>query len=192
MRRFILQAGAWTALGLVAAFAVVSANSSHRRPVTAAPSAKATVAAAKAAATCTSSDACCAKKASVAPATFAAVKHATKRKAATKTTQSVGVNGMVVAIDPVTGELSMPTPEQMVELQGSAQTTPSDDLNRSDVGLTEVHHPNGMTTMDLQGRFQEFAMVHKGPNGKLVLGCADAKALNTPTTQPASGALEEK
>jgi hypothetical protein len=189
MRRFILQAGAWTALGLVAAFAVVSANSSHRRPVTAAPSAKATVAAAT---TCTSSDACCAHKASVAPAAVAAVKHTSKRKAATKTAQAVGVNGMVVAIDPTTGELSMPTPEQMAELQGTALTTPSDDLNRSDVGLTEVHHANGATTMDLQGRFQEFATVHKGPNGKLVLGCADAKALNTPTTQPASGALEEK
>lgn len=189
MRRFILQAGAWTALGLVAAIAVVSANSSHRRPVTAARSAKATVAAA---ATCTSSDACRARKASVAPAAFAAAKHSAKRKVATRTAQAAGVNGMVVAIDPATGELSMPSPEQMAELRGSAQTTPSDDLNRSDVGLTEVHHPNGMTTMDLQGRFQEFATVHKGPNGKLVLGCADARALNTPTTQPASGALEEK
>jgi hypothetical protein len=99
---------------------------------------------------------------------------------------------MVVAIDPTTGELSMPTPEQMAELQGMQQTLPSDDLNWSDVGLTEVHHPNGMTTMDLQGRFQEFATVHKGSNGKLILGCADAKALNTPTPQPASGALEEK
>ena len=87
----------------------------------------------------------------------------------------------------------MPTPEQMTALEAlQQQTVPSDDLNRSDVGLSEVHHANGMTTLDLQGRFQEFATVHKGPNGKLVMGCAEAPALNNPTTTPASGALEEK
>jgi hypothetical protein len=45
MRRPIFKAGVWTVVGLAIAFAVVSANSNHRRAVTtASPAAKATVA----------------------------------------------------------------------------------------------------------------------------------------------------
>jgi hypothetical protein len=182
MRRSVLQAGAWTALGLAAAFAVVSANSSHRRAVTTA--AEATVAAAPAE-KCTSTDACCARKASVAPASFAAVKHPTKTKGA----RPVGVSGLVVAVDPATGDLGMPSPEQMAALEAMQSTIPSEDVTDHSGNLTAVRSANGSLTVDLQGKFQEFATVHVGPNGKLNFGCADAPTL--PTLQPAPSALEE-
>jgi hypothetical protein len=188
MRRFILQAGAWTALGLVAAFAVVSANSSHRRAVTAAPAAKATVAAASVD-NCTSSDACCPTKASVAPATVAARK-ATPTKVAARVSRPAGVGGLVIALDPATGELGMPSAEQMAELEAvQDRTIPVDETDHAGP-VTTVRNADGSVTAHLNGGYQEFATVHKAPNGKLSFGCADAPTL--PTTQPAPSALEEK
>jgi hypothetical protein len=178
MRRSILQAGAWTALGLAAAFAVVSANSSHRRTVTtAAPAARATV-------TATSEPA----KAVVAPATLAVKQSAPKAKVAAQAETPAFGSGAVIAIDAETGELGMPSPEQLVELQGLSHVVPS-DLNTSDVGLVDVHHPNGMTTRDLQGRFQEVATISKAADGTFVIGCGQ-HGNHTPTVAPS--ALEEK
>jgi hypothetical protein len=192
MRRSVLQAGAWTALGLAAAFAVVSANSSHRRAATtAAPAAKATVASASSE-KCSTNNVCCARDAKVAKAAFAATTpRAVKPKAIAKTpARPVGVNGMVIAIDPETGELTAPTPEQMAGLQ---QVLPGDDLNNSDVGLTPVRHADGSVSVDLQGRFQEFATIRITPTGQKVFGCTtDPKSLTNPTTPPAPSGLEEK
>lgn len=189
MRRSVLQAGAWTAFGLAAAFAVVSANSSHRRAATTAAPAKATVASASSEKRSTK-DVRCARDAKVSKATFAAV---TPRSAnAPKTSaRPTGVNGIVVGIDPESGELGMPTPEQMAELESMLQTLP-DDVTEKSGPTTTTYGPNGSVNVNLQGRFQEFATVHIGPNGKLIFGCADRPALETPTLQPAQSALEEK
>ncbi|MGH7342904.1 MAG: post-PEP-CTERM-1 domain-containing protein [Candidatus Rokuibacteriota bacterium] len=78
---------------------------------------------------------------------------------------------MVVGIDPETGRLGMPTPEQMEELSGLA--TP--EIDHSSEGLVEVHHPDGSVSVDLQGRFQEFATVRIGQDGKLVFQCVDGR-----------------
>jgi len=193
MRRSVLQAGAWTALGLAAAFAVVSANSSHgRAATTAAPAAKATVASASSE-KCSTNDVCCARDAKVSKATFAATtRRAVKPMAIAKTpARPVGVNGMVVGIDPETGQLGMPTPEQVAELQ--SQIVPPEELNFSDVGLVSVRHANGGVSLDLQGRFQEFATVRIGSNGQKMFGCTtDPKSVTNPTTTPATSGLEEK
>jgi len=59
---------------------------------------------------------------------------------------------MVVAIDPVTGELREPTP---ADFAAAAQNS-TFDFNTSDDGLTEERNlgPGGGYTVNLQGRFQ--------------------------------------
>jgi hypothetical protein len=49
-------------------------------------------------------------------------------------------------------------------------------ISRSADGLFEVFHRDGSVTMDLQGRFQEFAFVRIGADGKPVFSCMDEYA----------------
>ena len=100
-----------------------------------------------------------------------------------------GRAGMVVGIDPETGQLGMPTAAQMVELSPREQAM----VSRSGAGLTEVRHADGTVSVNLQGRFQEFVVVRFGADGKPVYGCFDdgqalRRALQTPPAPP----LEEK
>ena len=184
-RSRILGAGVWTVVGLAAAFAVVGATS-NRHCATAT----------KADATVAQAPACCAQDVKAAPAVAVAAPSAAKpttapgAKPAVRT--STGVNGLVVALDPESGELGMPSTTQMEQLEAAQQLLPSDDLNHSDAGLPVKHYADGSMSVDLQGRFQEFATVRIAPNGKRIIGCADRAALDTPITLPASGALEEK
>ena len=186
MRRSIFKAGVWTALGLAIAFAVVSANSNTRRAVTAAPAAKATVAtAASTADDCTSSDVCCARESKVSKAVVATAPRATKKAVVAPTVPSFS-SGAVIAIDPESGELGMPSAQQM------AQILAPSELNNSDVGLTDVHLQSGAVVRDLQGRFQETSTVTIGPNGQFVFGCSTHPGAVTSPTQAAPSALEEK
>ena len=82
-----------------------------------------------------------------------------------------GTAGMVVGIDPETGELGMPTPEQLRALSDS----PLPEVDHSAAGLLEVRHPDGSVSVNLQGRFQEYATVRIGPNGKLIFRCVDGE-----------------
>ncbi|MEP7027133.1 MAG: hypothetical protein ABI960_00930 [Candidatus Eisenbacteria bacterium] len=187
-RSRILGAGVWTAIGLTAAFAVVSANSNHHRATST------TVCSTKA--TSASASDCCVRDAKAAPAVAAVTKAAPKAApkaavpAAPRPAGPVGVNGMVIAIDPETGELGMPNAQQMSELQ--ALMVPGDDLNYSDAGLTPVRNADGSVTLDLQGRFQEYASVQVTPGGKKVFGCSDKSNAGLPITPSAPAALEEK
>jgi hypothetical protein len=90
-----------------------------------------------------------------------------------------GAAGMIVAIDPVTGELGMPTPEQWAELF-AAQPSPEvlEGLNHSSDGLRQVQHADGHVSLELAGRFMEFAIARMGKDGKLTFGCVnDPKGL---------------
>ena len=96
------------------------------------------------------------------------------------------VGGMLIGIDPETGKLGMPTREQWNELSDLEQQR----LDHSSAGLVEVHYPDGSVSEDLQGRFQEFATVRIGPDGKLVFQCVDGaenaeRALKGPILGPA-------
>ena len=96
------------------------------------------------------------------------------------------VGGMLIGIDPETGKLGMPTREQWNELSDLEQQR----LDHSSAGLIEVHHPDGSVSVDLQGRFQEFATVRIGPDGKLIFQCVDGaenaeRALKGPILGPA-------
>lgn len=85
--------------------------------------------------------------------------------------QRPAMAGMVVGIDPETGELGMPTPDQLKRLSESQQY----EVDHSAAGLVEVHHPDGSVSIDLQGRFQEYATVRIGPGGKLIFDCVDGE-----------------
>ena len=107
--------------------------------------------------------------------------------------QRPAMAGMVVGIDPETGELGMPTPEQLRALSESPQY----QVDHSAAGLLEVHHPDGSVSVDLQGRFQEYATVRVGPDGKLIFRCVDGKeavkrAVESSTPAPTAPALEER
>jgi len=98
--------------------------------------------------------------------------------------------GMVISLDPETGLLGMPSPEQMQAL-GLDQSPAYDD---SDVGLVEVHHPNGTVSVDLQGRFQEYSVVRITPDGKKIMACVPtrAQAARVLAIPPSTPALEVK
>jgi hypothetical protein len=97
--------------------------------------------------------------------------------------------GMVVGIDPETGQLGMPTPEQMQKLSESQQY----QMDHSAAGLVEVHHPDGSVSIDLQGRFQEYETVRVGPDGKLIYRCVDGpENAEHALESPAPPALEER
>lgn len=105
-----------------------------------------------------------------------------------------GMAGMVVGIDPETGELGMPTREQRLELE-QLSVVEGSRLSHDAAGLVQEYRADGSVHMDLQGRFQEYATVRIGPDGSLHFGCVDDPATfardtkNAPLAKPA---LEER
>jgi len=80
-----------------------------------------------------------------------------------------GVGGMIVAIDPETGQLGAPSPEQIRALELAGQHLA---VSRTDEGLRQTVLANGAVILHLDGRFQDYAVARVDRNGRLVLGCA--------------------
>lgn len=93
----------------------------------------------------------------------------------------VTVAGQQVAIDAQTGKLRQPTPEEARKLAEGMKAY----LNRSTVGLTVREHPNGMKSVNLQGRFQSIAIAQREPDGKITQRCVTSQ-------QEAKAALRAK
>ncbi len=96
----------------------------------------------------------------------------------------VGRAGLLIGRDPRTGQLRAPTVE---EAQTMTTLEPGLELNRSTAGLRQVVKPDGSVEMDLQGRFQSFALANIAQDGAVVTGCVtteeEAEAfLKTPAT----------
>jgi hypothetical protein len=72
-------------------------------------------------------------------------------------------SGMVISIEPESGRLVMPSPEEMLRLSAAEQT----GLLRTSAGLTEIRGPGGAIGVDLQGRFMEFTFVRLDREGRL-------------------------
>jgi hypothetical protein len=99
--------------------------------------------------------------------------------------------GFVVAIDPETGMLGPPSPEQAHAIASATRLSAS----RSPDGLIEIHRPDGAVGIDLQGRFRDYAIVRMGADGRPVLGCLQGDRRHVPTladTLSGAPALEEK
>ena len=96
--------------------------------------------------------------------------------------------GMVVGIDPETGKIGPPTAEQRAELDQIAASQNA-LLSRSAVGLTEEHRADGTVHVNLQGRFQEYATVRIGPDGKKTFGCVeDTSGISKSATEAVTSA----
>lgn len=80
--------------------------------------------------------------------------------------------GQKVAIDRQTGRLRPPTPDESRRLSAAMQKM----INRSSEGLTVVQHPNGMKSVNLEGRFQSLAVAEKDANGNAAERCVTNKA----------------
>ena len=112
---------------------------------------------------------------------------------------SSAVAGMVIGIDPETGALGMPTLDQQRELSNMERVR----LEDSQADLVPVFHTDGSISLDLKGRFQEFATVRIDPSGKKSFHCVDGKenaerAIASPSLEtaaensPAAPAAEER
>ena len=107
-----------------------------------------------------------------------------KSPAKTEKIGTAKVAGMQVAIDPHTGRLRQPTPEERQALARALGRT----LNRSTEGLRTIVHPNGMKSVDLQGRFQSTSVATIDSTGKVKYRCltnpAEAKAFLKTSAAP--------
>ncbi len=96
--------------------------------------------------------------------------------------------GMMVAIDPRTGALVKPSPEQIrAATSGAAEV-----LRRTPEGLVEIRRSDGAVGLDLQGRFRDYAVVQVGPDGKPVFGCLHAGGSLAPTPRDSLPATPEE
>jgi hypothetical protein len=102
------------------------------------------------------------------------------------------VSGAVIAVDPETGQLGMPTAAQLLELSAAERN----GLLRTSAGLSEVRLPDGSWMVDLQGRFMEFSLVGLDPLGRTwLLPVNEETPLRRLLTQPPSAptpAAEER
>jgi hypothetical protein len=80
------------------------------------------------------------------------------------------LGGLVAARDAETGELRAPTAEELAELAAEF------GLLRSDEGLVPVVRPDGTVTVNLQGRYLDFALATRGPDGAAVPHCTSEPA----------------
>jgi hypothetical protein len=86
-------------------------------------------------------------------------------KSAGKTTA-----GLHVAVDPSTGRLTAPTPEQRAKLAAALAQM----IDQRTEGLEVRRLPNGMRLVDLQGRFRNVEVAVRGMDGEVRLQCIDA------------------
>jgi hypothetical protein len=97
-----------------------------------------------------------------------------------------GSAGMVIALDPETGETGLPSPQQLAEMK----LTETDIVDRDHGGIV-TQLPNGAIKVDLQGRGQDYAVIKRTADGKVVAGCIqrpeDLEHVNLTPTE-----LEEK
>jgi len=111
------------------------------------------------------------------------------REAPVAPAKAQGTAGMVVAIDPETGQLGVPNAEQLRELfplGTHAFQTPE--------GFAITYRPDGSVSIEVGSQLQEYSFVRIGPDGKRVHGCAPGPPdLRTIEALPLPSApLEEK
>jgi hypothetical protein len=80
------------------------------------------------------------------------------------------VAGLQMAVDPSTGRLTAPTPEQRARLAAALARM----IDQRTEGLEVRRLPNGMHLVDLQGRFQSVEVAVRGTDGVVHLRCIDS------------------
>jgi hypothetical protein len=83
-------------------------------------------------------------------------------------TALAGTGGRIVALDPETGQLGAPSPEQLRALRAAAGIA---SVGRTEEGLAETRLTDGTVILDLGGRFQENVLARLDGNGRLTYRC---------------------
>ena len=79
------------------------------------------------------------------------------------------IAGVQMVVDPSTGRLTVPTPEQRARLAAALERM----IDQRTEGLEVRRLPNGMHLVDLQGRFQSMEVAVRGRDGVVHLRCID-------------------
>jgi len=98
-----------------------------------------------------------------------------------------GAGGMLAAIDPETGRLTRPTPEQVQRL--SREAAPSLSQRFDDLPVFRL--PDGALMVHLEGRFQQYVVARVDRAGKVHLDCVESPDLERATAAPAAKPVEE-
>lgn len=95
--------------------------------------------------------------------------------------------GLVIGIDPETGEPGLPTAEQLIRLSGLG-------TERADLALVPVprRHGDGRVSLDTRSWMREYAVVRLGADGRPVLGCVEGATEAGRALESAAPALEER
>ena len=99
--------------------------------------------------------------------------------------------GLIAAIDPETGMLGPPSPEQARAIASVTRLA----VSHSPEGLIEIHRPDGAVGIDLQGRFRDYAVVWMGSDGIPAFGCLHVDGPQAPAlgdTLSGPPALEDR
>lgn len=81
-----------------------------------------------------------------------------------------GSAGMITGLDPETGRPGKPTASQRAAMR-------MPDHDRSSEGLRETRRPDGTRVIQLEGRFQEYAIVRILPDGRKEQSCVQGLML---------------
>ena len=102
-----------------------------------------------------------------------------------------GAEGRIIALDPETGQLGAPSPEQLRAL-GIRPGIAS--VSRTAEGLKETRLTDGTVILDLGGRFQDYVVARLDRSGRLVYQCVhdDGKPPRALPDRPPASALEER
>src|SRR4051812_47169692 len=103
----------------------------------------------------------------LATSTLAAAQKSASSDSSADQYTSVPFAGQSVAIDRQTGKLRPPTPDEARQLGAALKNY----LNRSSQGLTVKTHPNGVQSVDLQGRFQNVSVAKINADGSASEKC---------------------
>jgi hypothetical protein len=83
---------------------------------------------------------------------------------------TVNVAGQQVQFDPQTGQVQGLTPEEARKLARGLKPL----VNKSTKDLEEVHHADGSTSANLEGRFRNVTVAKVDEDGNLVQSCVDS------------------
>lgn len=97
--------------------------------------------------------------------------------------------GFRAFLDPATGELREPTPEEARALSALGGGAGTESAHPAEI-LEVLVHPDGMVSVDLKGRFQQSLVVAKNPDGSLSTRCGPGA--QKPAPPPVAPALEER
>jgi hypothetical protein len=77
--------------------------------------------------------------------------------------------GLRAFVDPTTGQLRQPSPEELASVAASARLA----RNKSIAGLEVEYRKDGSKFVDSQGRFMHFVRVTRNPDGTTNFTCTD-------------------